>query len=92
MPGLTMRVEADDREVRQALDHLAAAGADLSPAMDAIGAALVASTLDRFERGVGPDGAAWPVSIRARKQAGQTLGDRGRLRDSITYVFGPDSV
>ena len=43
MAGVTIRVELDDREVRRALDRLAKAGADLTPAMREIGETLLNS-------------------------------------------------
>ena len=60
--------------------------------MDEIGAMLVTSTRMRFSRAVGPDGRAWPPSIRAATTGGQTLIDTGRLSDSITHVFDKTSV
>lgn len=85
-------VEIDDRQVRDALSHLVRAGADLSPAMREIGAALEASTQIRFEREVDPDGARWIASLRAQEEGGQTLTDTARLRNSITWEANRDSV
>ena len=48
--------------------------------------------LERFRRGVGPDGQAWPVSQRAEEEGGQTLVDTGRLRESIVHEAGPSRV
>lgn len=92
MTGVSIEVTLDDRDLRAALAGLVDAARDMAPAMDEIGSMLVASTLNRFERGVGPDGIEWPPSLRALEQSGQTLVDSGRLMGSITHVPGPDSV
>jgi phage virion morphogenesis protein len=57
-----------------------------------IGETLVASTLERFETSTAPDGTPWQPSHRAEKEDGKTLVDTGRLRGSIGYEVGPDSV
>ncbi|MCL4514147.1 MAG: phage virion morphogenesis protein [Firmicutes bacterium] len=57
-----------------------------------IGEAMVSSTQERFENGVGPDGKPWPPSRRAREGGGQTLVDTARLKNSITYRARPDQV
>lgn len=90
MTGVIITV--DDAEVRQAFSQLAALGDDLTPVMDEIGAALVASTLLRFEDGQGPGGVPWKKSRRAEEQGGQTLVDTGLLRQSITHQPGPRGV
>ena len=92
MTGLTMRIEIDDGEVSAALDALIAKGGDLTPAMDEIGGAIVASTQLRFERGEDPDGNPWKPSIRALATGGKTLLDTGRLVSSIEHAAGPDYV
>ena len=92
MAGVAYSYRIDDADVRAALARLADAGADTEPMMDEIGGMLVASTIDRFERGVGPDGRAWPESIRARETGGRTLVDSRRLLLSITHRAGRDQV
>lgn len=92
MAGVSARIDVTTDELRPVLSGLIAAGEDLSPAMDEIGAAMVASTLDRFEREAGPDGTPWTPSRRAEVEGGKTLTDRGHLRSSITHAAGPDSV
>ena len=57
-----------------------------------IGAALVASTQNRFLAGQAPDGSPWPASIRALAEGGKTLIDTGRLMGSITYEASDDGV
>lgn len=49
-----------------------------------IGDALVVSTQHRFETSRRPEGAFWPMSIRALFEGGKTLRDSGRLANSIT--------
>lgn len=80
-----VRIEVDDATVKAGLAQLAARGADLRPVLQAIGARLVANTLGRFEDGRDPAGVPWKRSARAKRQAGQTLIDSGRLRSSITF-------
>jgi phage virion morphogenesis protein len=90
--GASFRVEVNDAEVAAALRQLQDRGGDLAPALDEIGAMLVTSTQIRFERGIGPDGIAWPASLRAKLEGGQTLVDSARLKDSITHVVSGDAV
>ena len=83
MSGVRLTVAWDDSRASIALRDLQAAGLDMAPLMDSIGAALLGNTLDRFEQGRGPKGDAWKKSRRASQQGGQTLIDSARLRDSI---------
>ena len=93
MAGIAIRIDIQDEAVRAALDRLGAAAEDLTPAMDEIGDYLTAATQQRFERGTGPDGKAWPPSIRVQmNQGGKTLMDTGRLVSSITWRAGRDFV
>lgn len=92
MAGASIAITVEDAAVRQGLQQLAAHLADLSPAMDEIGAAMVSSTLLRFQSGTAPGGAAWAPSARARKEGGQTLVESSRLRGSITHSADADSV
>lgn len=59
---------------------------------DAVGASLVVSTQDRFEREIGPSGEKWPASLRARLFGGKTLTDTARLVSSLTHNATPDGV
>ena len=52
---------------------------------DLVGASLVTSTQQRFDRGRGPDGNPWPASIRALTTGGKTLVDTARLLGSLTH-------
>lgn len=90
MSGVRIKVAVDDEEVRRVLGRLSQ---PLGRAVWAqIGQTLVASTLDRFERGRGPDDVPWKPSRRAAAQGGQTLVDTSRLRDSITFRASGDGV
>ena len=66
-----IRIEIDDRELRAALRRLQQRVGDLGPFMREAGELLSQSTIDRFGRGVAPDGSRWapnsPVTL-ARKR------------------------
>lgn len=85
MSGTSIRIDVDDSQVRQALNGIASRGENLQPAYENIAPMLLASTLDRFERGIDPDGKPWKPSQRAAREGGQTLVDKGHLRDSLTF-------
>lgn len=84
MAGISITVSADAL-VAKGLDGLVARADDMSGAMDAIGQMMTTSTRHRFEMGIDPDGSPWPPSVRALAEGGQTLVDRGHLRDSVTH-------
>ena len=97
MAGVTIRVTIDDSEVVAALDRLAAAGRDLTPAMRDVGEHLLNSTRERFRTETAPDGAPWApltAATRAKKprNKGRILTQDGYLRGNLTYRAGPDSV
>lgn len=52
-------IDIDDREVLSVLQELARRGANLRPAMLAIGEDLAESTRRRFETSTAPDGTPW---------------------------------
>ena len=54
--------------------------------------ALEATTVERFDTNVGPDGQAWEPSFRATIVGGKTLVDKGHLRDSIHSLAEDDAV
>lgn len=84
--GVKVRVELQQLDsTRDRFRGLVARLGNLTPAMDEIGSALTASTLDRFERGKAPDGSPWEPSLRAIADEGQTLVDSARLMQSITH-------
>jgi phage virion morphogenesis protein len=81
--GYRVELEADE-----ALAKLGAAVERLehpAPLYDIIGAMLVTSTQQRFERQAGPDGTSWPPSFRAMMEGGRTLFDGGDLFRSLTH-------
>lgn len=57
-----------------------------------IGEVLVSSTKKRFEDETAPDGTKWPKSYRAAARGGQTLSDKGRLKNSISYQASATKV
>ena len=57
-----------------------------------IGEVLVSSTKKRFEDEAGPDGTKWQKSYRASTSGGQTLSDKGRLKNSISYQASANRV
>jgi phage virion morphogenesis protein len=85
-----IEIAAQDAAARGSLAALA--DADLTGLMDLIGAALVASTQQRFEDQRSPAGVPWRRSARAASVGGQTLVDSGRLRASITHRPSRDRV
>jgi phage virion morphogenesis protein len=89
---VAIEITIDDREYRSALRGLLQRGADLSPALLAIGQAMVTSTRLRFLAGVGPDGVAWKPSQRVLKHGGQTLILSRRLESSLMSNSSGTSV
>lgn len=87
--SIEIKAQGADRALR-VLSYLAARFGDLSPLMRGIAAYLRTSTVRRFETNVGPDGVAWKPSLRVRLYGGQTLVQRGLLRDSIIDDSGRD--
>lgn len=57
-----------------------------------IGEVLVSSTKQRFEDEKAPDGTDWPKSIRAASSGGQTLSDKGHLKNSFSYQASSENV
>ncbi|MGD9539088.1 MAG: phage virion morphogenesis protein [Alphaproteobacteria bacterium] len=58
---VSVRIEVDDAEVRQALQALQERGKSMRPLMRDIGSYMVTSTLDNFERQQSPDGKPWQL-------------------------------
>lgn len=87
-----VRIEVNDAAVQGAFARLFAFGSDQTPAMRRIAEQLRQHVDERFEDERGPGGVPWPKSWRAREQAGQTLTDTARLRQSITFRAGPSSA
>ncbi len=80
-------------EVARGFDRVSERATDLSPLMDNIGALLEQSARDRIEdSNTGPDGVAWPKSLRAQEGGGKTLFDSGQLAASLTHQAGRRDV
>ena len=94
MAGARIHIDVDTKAVQAALNRMASTldGPGAQDVFDAIGQTLVTSTVDRFVREEGPDAEGWLPSRRAQEEGGQTLTDKGILKNSITHVAGPDYV
>ena len=97
MAGARIRIEIDDAQARAALDRLAKAGTDLTPAMKEIGETLINSTRQRFFDHEAPDGTPWaPLTETTRRRKTRNvsliLTEEGTLRGGIAYQAGADSV
>jgi phage virion morphogenesis protein len=79
---VTLTVSLDSLDFDRAIANGLRELSDLTDLMERIGTNLEASVSERFERGTGPGGIAWPVSKRARDEGGRTLVRDGHLRDS----------
>ena len=95
-----IKIEYDDREIVKALNRLAAAAQDLTPAMREIAAALEDAAQEAFEREQSPDGKPWAdlsehTKARRRKRKkwpGQILQVQGRLAGSLTSRYDSQSA
>ncbi|WP_158971986.1 phage virion morphogenesis protein [Chachezhania sediminis] len=95
-------VEINDAQVRQALDEIARALTDLTPAMQDIGEYLTETTKERFRKGVSPEGTPWAPKSQATIDAYVARKDKvdfrplhgpsGRLSSEISYQAGPSQV
>ncbi|MFH2098800.1 MAG: phage virion morphogenesis protein [Pseudomonadota bacterium] len=82
MPGMSIQVSIDDRELRKRVNDFLRRGGDLSPAMEEAGEILLTSIDRNFEAKGRPD--RWKKSKRVEKEGGETLTDTGELRRSAT--------
>lgn len=76
-------IKIDDREVKAALARMHRAALDLQPAYHEVGEELLLSIKQNFENEGRPS--RWKKSGRAAKDSGQTLSNKGTLRNSFTY-------
>lgn len=60
MAGSNIDITLDDAEVSVLLAQLQAKLGDLTPVFQDLGEALLISHRERFNKGIGPDGAPWP--------------------------------
>lgn len=88
----TIQINIDTMIPQEALARLVGRMEDTHSLLDAVGAGMVSHIADRFELGRGPDGTPWLPSRRAELEGGQTLVDRGHLRDSYTHRVDGDHV
>ena len=87
---MKLSITTDDRELKQTLSQLKKRAGDLTPVMRDIGEIVHRSVRKNFKEGGRPD--KWAESKRAEAEGGQTLIDKGRLKNSITVEAGKDSV
>jgi phage virion morphogenesis protein len=95
-----IRVEWEDRAVREALARIAGLLTDLTPVMQEIGEIMIVSTQDRMARGETPEGQPFaprsPVTLNRYARLGLGFGPplnfSGDLYGSIASDPGPDSV
>lgn len=93
MSGVAIRIDASALgPVAESLRAIGRRAGDMTPLFDIFGQSLRTSVRRRFRTNVGPDGKPWQRSKRAAKDNGQTLVDRGHLRDSIAFKAGPHEV
>lgn len=90
--GASWNLTIDDVEIMAGMGRLEAYGRDMTPTMDRIGMILEASTINRFDTGVDPDGVSWPMSQRVLLSGGKTLVDRAHGRNSISHNAAPRKV
>lgn len=88
---INISLEGVDK-IQTMLADLERKAGDLTPAMKSIGEHVVsvAKLSFRFEKT--PTGLPWPKSDRALRKGGQTLSDKGRLKNSITSQAAGNSV
>ncbi|CDP54067.1 virion morphogenesis protein [Devosia sp. DBB001] len=85
MTGISISLTGHDeamRRVEAAINH----AENTLDMFDQIGAAVVVSTQQRWEREVDPDGNPWPKSVRVLIEGGKTLRDTGFFFNSVTHL------
>jgi len=89
-------IEVNDQEVQAALSKLLAATADLTPAFQSIGEALVYSTKQRFVNSEDPDGNAWAensnLTLSRKRGTAPLIGESKALSTAIHYDAGSDTL
>lgn len=88
--SVSMQVTIDDAEVKDLIKQLGDRAADFKKPMTIAAEYMRFSIENNFKEGGRPT--KWPPSKRAQRQGGQTLRDKGRLLDSITYEAAEDSL
>jgi len=95
MSGFDIEMTITDKAVLENFSKLERSMKDTTPVMSAIGTGLVASMTRRFVSQTGPDGAPWAAlnpGYAAGKKNTRILTESGRLRGSLTFNAGKDSV
>lgn len=90
MSGISLQIDLNDGHWQQLFQRLAQA--DRTALLTEIGEHQLAETLLNFDAERSPEGDAWEKSQRAVEQGGQTLQDRGHLRDSYSYQVNGNQV
>lgn len=83
-------MEGDFMKLRRSLKRLN--DFDYNSLNREIGEELRDETLDRFEKEKDPDGQPWKKSIRVKEKGGQTLSDKGLLKNSLKYKSTGEGV
>ncbi|WP_051284385.1 phage virion morphogenesis protein [Desulforegula conservatrix] len=89
--NINISLEGKDK-IQTMLAELERKAGDLTPAMKSIGEHVVSVARLSFRFEKTPTGLPWPKSDRALKEGGQTLSDKGRLKNSITSQVSGNSV
>jgi phage gpG-like protein len=91
MSGVSYTIEVDGLEnVRSSIARLGLTPADtLAPRKD-IAEEGRKRVSHYFETGTAPDGTKWPESGRAKRDGGQTLLDKGQMRDLVHWEATDD--
>jgi phage gpG-like protein len=91
-----IKIDIDDRQVRQALEHLFRRVANMVPAMHAIGQALMEGSRDRILAGRDWTGAPFapnsPVTLARKKGAKPLIDSKSFVTSRLFYQADRDSV
>ncbi|TCL43218.1 phage virion morphogenesis protein [Harryflintia acetispora] len=79
--GSSIRLEGDVKGLLRRINQFAYL--DKKAVSAAMAEAVRTSTVERFKKQTDPQGKRWKPSIRAQREGGVTLSDKGRLRNSI---------
>lgn len=91
--AVTLTIALDDVQAIHAFDEAATSAEDMTAFMDAIGSLLIDGARERIgETNIGPDGVAWPKSLRANLEGGPTLYKTGALHDTVTAIASTNQV
>lgn len=85
-----IQLQFKNKEVNELLAEIKKKVDDLSPVLKTVGETVRTSIVRNFEKTGRP--AKWKKSHRAKEEGGQTLSDKGRLKNSFTVDVNRDSV